>query len=220
VGTDSVSAATGSTTPNPNTGSRPAGPWSSAVASNRLTTSAAGNSGHRARTSAAVAATSAEEKLVPCTARYPPPASAPVTTEGAASTVSGPVSDAGQPAGPLPDHTRPATATTPGSRAGYHTWMSSSSSMLPVQATTTTSLAMAISSASCSDALWPSPPRDRLITWAPSRTAHTTPSATVVALWYRFWLSSTRTGKMVASGARPTATSAPRPAISEATVVP
>lgn len=152
--TSAVSAAGGSSAPKPYSGSRPAGPRSRAVAINRLTTSPADRCGHLPRISAAVAATRAAAKLVPCAVRYVPSGCAPSTTAGAASTVSGPVTEPGHaPAVPSGVHTSPDTATTPGSRAGYQTVVVSSPNPLPVQAITTTSLAMAKSSASASAAL-------------------------------------------------------------------
>jgi hypothetical protein len=72
---------------------------------------------------------------------------------------------------------RPVTATTPGSRAGYQTPSACSSSLLPVQATTTTSLAVAYRIAALTSSLRSVPPSDRLITEAPWFTPHRIPLA-------------------------------------------
>src|SRR3954447_26180288 len=108
----------------------------------RLITSPAGMVGQRERISAAVPVTIGAAKLVPCTFQYPPPDWAPTSwVAGAVTTVSLPVIEPDQSW--LLSFSMPATAITPGSRAGYHTSVSDEALVLPVQATTTTSLANA-----------------------------------------------------------------------------
>ena len=208
---------------------------------------AASRSGKRDRTSATAPVTSGAAKLVPCTRQYPPGRAPSRFTAGADSTVAGPVSEpdhsgsAAAPAVPPPPvppsagagppppwpattpAVSPATATTPGSRAGYHTSaLPEPDTTLPVHATTTTSCAAAYDSASARMSLRTAPPSDMFTTVAPWSTAQRSPPATTVASSYLLALSSTRTGRMRAPGAMP-ATPVPssaRPAISAATVVP
>src|SRR6266545_523353 len=117
-------------------------------------TLAALRSGQRDRISVAVAVTKGAAKLVPWTRQYPPGRAPSRFTAGAVSTVCGPVSEpdhnaspprptparAGSaPSGVTVPADRPATATTPCSRAGYHTCLGAPAVKLPVQAITTTS---------------------------------------------------------------------------------
>src|SRR5439155_2671299 len=114
----------------------------------RLTTFAASSAGQRDRISVAVPATSGAAKLVPCTHQYPPGRAPSRSAAGAVRAVAGPVSEPDQSssavvrAGLWRDAARPATATTPGSRAGYQMSVRAAPAVaLPVQATTTTSWA-------------------------------------------------------------------------------
>src|SRR5262245_56767298 len=102
----------------------------------RLTTLAADMVGYRARISAAVAATSGAAKLVPCTCQYPPGRAPTRPSAGADSATRGPDTDPDQK---LSSALSPDTATTPGSRAGYHTPWPAWSATFPAHATTTTS---------------------------------------------------------------------------------
>ncbi len=142
-GTVAVSAPVGSSRPKPKTSSRPGAPRSFAVWMILLITSLADMSGQRERMSAAVPATIGAAKLVPCTRQYPPGFAPTRSVAGAVITVSLPVIEPDHRSVPL--RSMPATASTPGSRAGYQTprLLDAVALTLPVQATTTTSLANA-----------------------------------------------------------------------------
>lgn len=114
---------------------------SRAVLIRRFTTSPADICGQWDRIRAAVAATSGVAKLVPCTRQYPPGRAPTRPVAGAVRIVAGPVIEPDQRLSLA--RSRPATAITPGSRAGYQTLVSEDAARLPVQATTTTSRANA-----------------------------------------------------------------------------
>src|SRR5947207_1844416 len=187
----------------------------------RLMALAASRSGKRDRTSATAPVTSGAAKLVPCTRQYPPGRAPSRFTAGADSTVAGPVSEpdhsgsAAAPAVPPPPvppsagagppppwpattpAVSPATATTPGSRAGYHTSaLPEPDTTLPVHATTTTSCAAAYDSASARTAtVTPAPVAYRHAVFAPSAWSCHSPSRTQSAC--------------AATGANPTASASP-----------